>query len=97
MAPFDGRPQRPVPGLGVAWPGEQVQPGSDPVEQLLGGEHAQPRGRQLQRQRQPIKPCAQPIQDLRPFHRDARSAGAFAQQPRRIVGGQRRYRYDTLG
>ena len=65
MAPFDGRAQRPVPGLGIPRAGEQVQPGIDPVQQLRGGEHPQPRGGQFQRERQPVQPRAEPVQDLR--------------------------------
>jgi len=86
MTPLDHRAQRPVPGLGIARPGEQVQPGTDPVQQLLRGEDAQPRGRQFQRQRQPVQPRAQPVHDWRLLHRDARGAGAFAQQCRRVAG-----------
>ena len=97
MAPFDGGAQCPVPGLGVARPGEQVEPGIDPVQQLRRGVDAQPRGRQLQRQRQPVQPRAEPVHNRRRFDQDARGCGAFTQQRDRIAGGQRRHREDAFG
>ena len=96
MAPFDHRAQRPVPGLGIARPGEQVEPGTDPLQQLRRGENAQPRCRQLQRQRQPVQPCAEPVHNRRLLDHDARGCGALTQQRDRIAGGQRRHREDTL-
>jgi hypothetical protein len=97
MAPLDGRAQRPVPGLGIPRPGEQVQPGIDPVQQLRGRKHPQPRGGQLQRQRQPVQPLTQPAQDRRLVHRHARRRGTLAQQRDRITGRQRRHREHVLG
>jgi hypothetical protein len=96
MAPFDGRAQRPVPGLGITRAGEQVEPGTDPVQQLRGGEDAQPGGRQLQRQRQPVQPRAQPVHHRRRLDQDPGGRGALPQQRGRIAGGQRRHREHAL-
>ena len=97
MAPFDRRAQRPVPGLGIPRTSEQVQPGIDPVQKLHGGKHAQPRRGQFQRERQPVQPRAEPVQDLQLHSRDAGRGSAFLQQHHRVGGGQRRHRVHVLG
>ena len=78
MAPLDGGTQRPVPGLGIPRAGEQVEPGINPVQQLRRGKDAQPRRGQFQRERQPVQPLTQPVQDLRLPGRPERGAGTAA-------------------
>ena len=75
IAPLDRGPQRLLPGrVGAAAPGQQAQPVAQPLIDLLRGQHRQPRRGQLDGQRQPLQPAADPghRRHVRLGHREPR-------------------------
>ena len=60
VAPGDRAPERALARIGVAVPRRDiergdVEPGREPLEELLDREEAEPRGRELQREREPVE------------------------------------------
>ena len=88
IAPLDRGPQRLLPGRpGAAAPGQQAQPVAQPGVDLLRGQHRQPRRGQLDGQRQPLQPAADPghrrhvrLGDREPRHH---LRGPLGEQPHR--------------
>src|SRR4029077_6420904 len=66
VRPRDRRPQRGVALVGVPGSLEQVEPAAEALEQELRREQLRPRGRELERERKPGEPLAQP-RDRLPF------------------------------
>jgi hypothetical protein len=55
VAPLDGRAQRLLTGIDAAPALQEVEPARQPLEQLLGRQDADPRGRKLQRERKVVQ------------------------------------------
>jgi hypothetical protein len=97
VAPFERRPERLLPRLEVAAPLQHLQPGREPLEQLLGRERPQPRGRQLERKGQAVESLAERVHRFRALERQAERGGPLLEERERIVGAQRRDGEDVFG
>ena len=65
VAPGDRRPQRGVALVGVAAALEEIEPLPDPLEQLLRAEQLDPRGGELDREREPVEAADQLVDGRR--------------------------------
>ena len=91
VRPADGRVQRLLAGIGVA-AAFQIQPAAEPLEQLLGREDRDTRGRELERERKIVEPVAQLGRRSRLAELRAKRAGARREQRGAVVLVERRHR-----
>src|SRR3954470_7076809 len=96
VRPFDRRSQRLLPNLGVPAAAEQVEPATEPLEQLTGREHRDPRRGELERKRQVVQPRAQLVERRLGLEVGTHGPGAGSEQLARIATREDRHRVDML-
>ena len=102
MAPVEGGAERLLP-LGCVAPaaGQELEPVAEPLEQRRRGQELRPRGRELDRERQPVEPPAQLGDGGRVLlaHDEVRvrGLGPFHEELRRLVVGERGHGELALG
>ena len=89
VRPGDRRAERGMTRVGVARRGE-VEAGREPLEQRFGGEEPRASRRELEREREPVEPLADPRNDRRRLELLTNRSGAGEEESDRLVEGQRR-------
>ena len=98
MAPVDCRPQRPLPlGRVARTAGEQLRAGARAGRASLGGEHLDPRGGQLDREREAVEAAADLGDGLGSLEAGCHLSRAGSEQRDRLLLGKRRHRVLVLG
>ena len=95
VGPADGRVERLLARIGVA-PAPQLDAFPEPLEQLVGGEDRNARGRELEREREVVEACAELCGRARLRERRSQGARPRCEQSRTVAVVQRRHRPRVL-
>ena len=85
VAPRDRAPQRALTRVAVTVARGEVEPGGEPLEELLDREETEPRGRELQRQREPVEAIDERRQRRRRLHRRRDRASSSEEERLRVL------------